>query len=108
MSDKQVSQKTFFLDTKSFDKVAELCKDLAEKLSDTINEMDLEKDKLMFTWTGEGRNTFEKKYRILSQQFTDISDDLRDISESVYQMEEEYIQADVELAKAMDGKTNRY
>jgi len=51
---------------------------------------------------------FEKKYRVLSQQFGDLSDDLRDISESIYQMEQEYIQADTDLAKALDGSDNRY
>lgn len=32
----------------------------------------------MFSWAGAGRDMFEKKYRVLSQQFGDLSDDLRD------------------------------
>ena len=41
----------------------------------------------MFSWAGAGRDMFEKKYRVLSQQFGDLSDDLRDISESIYQQQ---------------------
>ena len=72
------------------------------------NNMDGKKNNLMFSWAGAGRDMFEKKYRVLSQQFGDLSDDLRDISESIYQMEQEYIQADTDLAKALDGSDNRY
>ena len=84
--DTRVSGSEFYLDTASFD----------------------EADNLMFSWAGAGRDMFEKKYRVLSQQFGDLSDDLRDISESIYQMEQEYIQADTDLAKALDGSDNRY
>ncbi len=66
------------------------------------------KSNLLFSWAGEGRNTFEKKYRVLAQQFGDLSDDLRDISVSIYDMEHEYIQADMDLAKTYDGKSKRY
>lgn len=104
----QVSSNEFFLDTESFDEAATLCKDLAEKMTSLKNEMDGMKSNLLFTWAGAGRDMFEKKYRVLSQQFGDLSDDLREISESIYSMEQEYIQADTDLAKGLDGKSNRY
>ena len=72
------------------------------------DELDGLKDNLMFTWAGKGRNTFEKKYRLLSQQLGDLKDDLRQISEDLLFMEEQYIQADTDLSKALDGKDSRY
>lgn len=104
----RVSDKEFFLDTASFDEVAGICKDLSEKMLSVKNEMDGMKSLLVFTWAGEGRDSFEKKYRLLSQQFGDLSDSLRDISEGIYEMEQTYIQADTDLAKSLDGETNRY
>ena len=103
----RVSDEQFSLDTSSFDEAAKKCKDLSEKMSSLKNSLDGQKANLMFSWVGEGRNMFEKKYRILSQQFGDLSDDLREISESIYEMEQAYIQADTELAKAMEGVDNR-
>lgn len=106
--DKRVSDKEFELDTSSFDMVINSCKSLADKMSGLKNDLDDMRNELMFSWAGEGRNTFEKKYRILSQQFKDIKDDLYDISENLLSMEEQYIQADTDLAKALDGKDTRY
>lgn len=108
MADSRVSDEEFSFDTGHFDEAAKLCADLAKKMENLKNEMDGMRSNLLFTWTGEGRNMFEKKYRILSQQFGDIGDALRDISESIYDMEGEYIQADVDLAKTLDGVDNRY
>jgi len=104
----RVSDEEFSLDTSNFDYVAKLSKDLAEKMEELKSGMDAMKSNLMFSWAGEGRNIFEKKYRLLSQQFGDLSDDLREISESIYAMEEEYIQADTDSAKALEGKSKRY
>lgn len=108
MADTRVSDEEFRLDTASFDEAAKLCKTLAEKMGNLKNDMDGMKANLMFSWAGAGRNMFEKKYRVLSQQFGDLSDDLRDISESIYDMEQEYIQADTDLAKALEGKDSRF
>jgi WXG100 family type VII secretion target len=106
--DTRASNAEFYLDTASFDEAAKLCKDLSNKMTSVKNDMDGKKSNLLFSWAGAGRDMFEKKYRVLSQQFGDLSDDLRDISESIYEMEQEYIQADTDLAKALDGVENRY
>ena len=104
----KVSDEEFYLDTAKFDEAASLCKNLAEKMSNLKDEMDGMKSNLMFSWAGLGRNMFEKKYRVLSQQFGDLSDDLMDLSESIYEMEQEYIQADTDLAKTLEGKEKRF
>lgn len=103
-----VSNEEFSLDTSNFQTVIEKSKNLANKMGDLKNELDGLKNNLMFSWAGKGRNTFEKKYRLLSQQFGDLKDDLMEISESLLSMQEQYIQADTDLAKALDGKDSRY
>lgn len=103
-----MSTDTFSLDTSNFDEVITKARTLAEKMGELKNDMDGLKSNLMFTWAGKGRNTFEKKYRLLSQQFGDLKDDLFEISESLLEIQEKYIQADTDAAKALDGKTSRY
>ena len=51
---------------------------------------------------------FEKKYHIFEQQFTDLKNSLWDIYESIVAAENSYIQGDVDSAKQLDGKTERY
>lgn len=108
MAATKVSAQEFSLDTSNFDSVVKLSRDLSKKMAALKNDLDGVKSNLMFTWVGEGRDTFEKKYRLLSQQFGDLKDDLREISEGLLKMEEEYIQADTNLSKGLDGKDSRY
>lgn len=103
-----MSADSFSLDTSNFDAVIEKARTLADKMATLRNEMDGLKSNLMFSWAGNGRNTFEKKYRLFSQQFGDLKDDLYEIAESLLEIEEKYIQADTDAAKALDGKTSRY
>lgn len=107
-SNRPVSQGEFDLDTGGFDEAIKSAQKLSEKMGDLKNELDSIKNKLMFSWAGKGRNSFEKKYRLLSQQFGDLRDDLRSISEELYSKEEQYIQADTDLSKALDGVDSRY
>lgn len=104
----RVTDAIFKLDTGSFDELIEKSAQLSERMGELKNELDGMKNQLMFTWAGQGRNTFEKKYRLISQQFGDLRDDLRQISEDIYTFAEEYMQADVDAAKALDGVDNRY
>ena len=103
-----MSADNFSLDTSNFDAVIEKARRLAGEMANLRNEMDSLKSELMFSWAGNGRNTFEKKYRLFSQQFGDLKDDLYEIAESLLEIEEKYIQADTNAAKALDGKTSRY
>ncbi|MBQ2943222.1 MAG: WXG100 family type VII secretion target [Ruminococcus sp.] len=106
--DKRVSQEEFILDTGNFNAVINTTKNLAKKMGTLKNELDGIKNNLMFSWAGEGRDTFEKKYRLLSQQFGDLKDNLMDISENLSYMYEQYVQYDTDLAKALDGTDRRY
>lgn len=98
----------FQLDTSKFDEVIEKSRQLADKMGSLRHEMDTMENKLMQSWAGVGGNMFEKKYRLFTQQFSDLKDELYEISEGLLEIQEQYIQWDTDLAKAADGITNRY
>lgn len=104
----RVSDQEFSLDTSHFASVIRKAEELSGKMGDLKNKLDGLKNNLMLTWAGNGRNTFEKKYRLLSQQFGDLKEDLRDIAENLKTMEQEYIQKDIDLAKTLEGVDNRF
>lgn len=93
----------FDLDTKSFATAAKNCKSLAEKMQNTKFELSREKNAVLGSWVGEGRNTFEKKYRLLEKQFNDINEQLWAVYENIVNAEVAYIQADTDAAKRIDG-----
>lgn len=103
----RVSDEQFHLDLAGFDLVIEGIEQLAKKLEDLKNDLDRMNQDLMFNWSGQGRDTYEKKYRLLDRQFTDIGEELRYINEVLYNASESYIKADTELAKALDGVSQR-
>lgn len=100
-------QDEFKLDTKHFSEIAEKCKSLYESLQESRNSLENVKNDLLFTWAGKGRNEFEKQYRLLNQQFSDIIDDTKDMYEKIIAAEESYIQADTDAAKQRDGIERR-
>lgn len=97
----------FNLKTESMGKAAEKCKIMAEKMRGLKDELVRAKDSLLSVWVGEGRNAFEKQFRLLLQQFSDIIDDTWDMYEEIIREEGEYIQADTDAAKKLDGKDTR-
>lgn len=105
--DTRASDSEFNLDVNNFENVAKQLRQIAKQLKEFRLEMDRCKTEALYTWAGIGRDTFEKKYRLLTQQVSDINDELEEYANNLYKMEQEYIQADVELAKAVDGKNNR-
>ena len=104
----RVSDEEFELDTKNFEDLITKARNLADKMSDLKNSLDGQKNSLMFSWAGDGRDTFEKKYYLLSQQLGDLTTSLYEVVEGLIATEEAYIQADVDLAKTLDGKDSRY
>ena len=104
----QVSDADFHLDTKGFNTLIEQSKKLAEKMRDLKNELDAEKNSLVSVWIGVGSNSFQKKYRILTQQLSDLKDDLFEISDKVASDYEQYMQWDTNLSKNMVGTDSRY
>ena len=99
--------KDFQLNTDNMAATAEQCKPLADKMSALRAELREAKDLLLFTWVGEGRNEFEKQFRLLDQQFSDIVDDTINMYEEILTKEEAYIQADTDAAKQLEGADTR-
>lgn len=54
---------------------------------------------LLSQWVGESRNSFEKKYQLLSRNLKDIGDSLYDFYDSIVNSATSYIEADEELSK---------
>ena len=50
----------------------------------------------------------KKKYKIFEQQVADIKNGLWDLYEDIVSAEEDYIQADCDAAKKIDGKNSDY
>lgn len=93
----------FTLDTSNMALTANMCKELYKQLQNLRDELDFAKDALLFSWAGKGRNEFEKQYRLLNQQFSDIIDDTKDMYEKIISAEEHYIQEDTNSAKKAAG-----
>ena len=103
----RVSAEDFSLDTKNMGEAAAKCKTLAEKMQELKKDLEESKNSLLWVWTGKARNEFEKTWRLLQQQFGDITADLWDMYESILEAEEAYIQVDVNFAKQEDDRDNR-
>lgn len=103
----QVSSDEFQLDTSGMSKVADQCKQLAERMRSLKDDLVSAKDALLWTWVGEGRNEYEKQFRLLVQQFSDIIGDTWNMYEKLLSAEESYLQADTDAAKQLEGKTGR-
>ena len=97
----------FSLDTSSMQDIIVASKSLAEQMSELKNDLASIETDLLFHWAGEGRNTFEKQFHLLTNEFEDINQDIWDIYEKMVAAEGEYLQADVDIAKSEEGVKNR-
>lgn len=102
------NQTDFELDTQHMGATANQCKEIADQMRDLRTELGRARDELLRTWVGKGRNEFEKQFRLLDQQFSDIVDDTTDIYEAILKAEGEYIQADTDAAKQADGVDRKF
>lgn len=97
----------FNLNTENMATAADKCKKMAEKMRALKSDLESAKDSLLWSWVGEGRDEFEKQFRLLAQQFSDIIDDTWNMYEELIAKEGEYIQADTDAAKQLDGTDGR-
>ena len=98
---------SFSLDTSSMQDIIVSSKSLAEQMSELKNDLVAIETDLLFHWVGAGRNTFEKQFHLLTNEFADINEDIWDIYEALVAAEGEYLQADVDIAKSEEGVQNR-
>jgi len=98
----------FELDTKNMDSTIQSISDLARQTEELRGNFQEVLTSATYGWYGNGRTTFDKETHKLMQQFTDVSQMLYEIAEDLYTAAEAYYEADMQLAKAVDGKQNRY
>ncbi len=103
-----VSDVEFRLDTKNFNTLIEKSKKLAEMMRELKQNLDKEKNTLIAEWVGEGSKSFQNKYRQLTQQLSDLGDELFEISDKVAYDYEQYMLWDTETSKNLDGIDSRY
>lgn len=102
------SQAVFELDTKNMGTTANQCKSIADQMRQLRSELSGARDELLQTWVGKGRDEFEKQFRLLDQQFSDIVDDTMNMYEAILAAEGEYIQIDTDMAKQTDGVDRKF
>lgn len=101
-------EEDFALSTKNFEDVIRQTDNLADRMDEVKRSLENKKNALMDCWAGLGRNTYEKKFHLLVLQLEDLASNLHEIADGMVKAEEAYIQADTDLAKTLDGTTNRY
>lgn len=99
---------SFYLDTSNMNTIIGHTKRLAEEMETLKADLNIEMADVAVDWLGKGGTMFEKKYKLLLQQMKDMSQSIYDLSERLITSAEAYMQADVDMSKAMDGTTNRY
>lgn len=100
-----MSKENFRLDTKSMAEAAHNCEKLAKKMNGMYHTIESEKNKVLVHWLGEGSNEFQIKYHQISQQMRDLSINLLEVADAIKTAETSYIEADMKVAKSIEGKT---
>lgn len=98
----------FTLNLKAFDSTIQQFQSLANFSSELQATFKHILERATDGWVGQSRKEFENKAYMLFQQCSDISEALFEVGETLLKSSEAYMQADVDLAKTMDGKSNRY
>ena len=91
------------LDTKNFKETRKELTTGIYKYDSIKKKLGEETEKLLRNWRGKGKTQFEKEYRILMQQLTDIADIMYELRENLIDAEASYIEADIALSKQYSG-----
>lgn len=83
--------------------------DAALAFSSQIKELEKHKknvqtatETLLNNWQGEGKDCFEKQYRLLFGQLSDITDSLYNIYDDLVESGKSYVDADEQMKKSME------
>ena len=99
---------SFYLDTSQMDSVIAKVQEIAKNMQTIKENYQKQVRRLTESWTGEGRDAFDKRSAQLLRTLTDVSQSFYDIGEDLLTASTAYMQADTDLAKLSDGKTQRY
>lgn len=73
---------------------------MAKAMEDVVDNCNTYKAGIIENWVGQGRNQFEKSYRIMIRKLKDGADVTWDMYENLIEIQGRLIQADVDAAKA--------
>ncbi len=90
-----------YLETQKFTAAIEAFKTGAESYKEIKNGVDTATTALLKSWEGEGRNQFEKDYRFIFRQLSDIEDLLYELYNSLIEAQSNYIKTDDAVAKEL-------
>jgi WXG100 family type VII secretion target len=71
-------------------------------LEDKKKEVQTATETLLNSWQGEGKDCFEKQYRLLFGQLADITESLYNIYDDLVESGKSYVDADEQLKKSME------
>lgn len=98
----------FYLDIGHMDEVINQVQDLAKKTEDLREKFSKSLEKATVDWSGKSRTEFDKKAHTVMQQVTDVTESIYEVAEALIDASKSYMQADTDLAKSLEGTTERY
>lgn len=102
------SKPEFDLYTGNFQKTIHNLKSMYNTMANLKCDLDDMEMRLLASWEGEGRNTFQKKYRVVLQTLKDINADMQKIADEILDAENAYLEADMKCAKSTEGVQHRF
>jgi len=88
------------IDTSHFGDAYSGIKAMVKSMETLIEDINKYKADIVDNWVGDGRDQFEKSYRVLLRKLKDGIDITWDVYENLIKSEGDLIQADVDAAKA--------
>lgn len=89
------------LDTKYFKETRKRLETGIGQYNEMKKDLGHTTEKLLLNWRGKGKTEFEKEYRILMQQLTDIADLMYELRDNLIDSEANYIEVDLAIAKQL-------
>ncbi len=103
-----MDEERFYLDTSNMDSVIAKVQEIAGTMQKIRENYQQQVYRLSEHWEGEGRVAFDKRSAQLLRVLTDVSQSFYDIGEDLLTASTAYMDADTQLAKISDGKTERF
>ncbi|WP_346894402.1 WXG100 family type VII secretion target [Clostridium sp. UBA7503] len=91
-----------YLDTERMSETVQTFKNEISNFEKTKLDIERATNDLLKDWVGKGRNSFEKKYKLLYGQLKDIEESLEEFYEALVESQSSYYDADEEFAKKIN------
>lgn len=87
------------VDTSNFSEAYKSIEKMAKSMGSMVDDLNDYKADIVDNWVGNGRNQFEKSYKILLRKLKDGRDITWDLYENLIEAEGILLQADIDIAK---------